>query len=631
MAGTLPMTAGSAAQAAASAAGRKRLWLVAGGGGALALFVGGFGLWFLMTRASAPASDLGETARALRDRLLVSITESGELDAKRSTDVRCEVEGQSNIVWVIEEGSVVKEGDKLAELDSADLRDRLRTQEMTYKTALSTYNKADQAYRIQESTRQSLLSAAALKVKFALLDLKKYLGTDLADRLIASEGKMPFDTLVKDAALGGDALQQKRKLQSDIDLAGEELSRAASKVEWTRTLKEKGYVTGSELEADELAYKRQQVALDQAKTALDLFLRYEFPKAAEKAYTDWMESKREYDRVDARTNSELASAKSDLDNRKDSLALEETHLKKFQEQLAKCTITAPQPGMVVYDATGGRFDRIITIEPGAAVRHQQNLFKLPDMSEMVVRVKLHESVVKQAVEGAQAFITIDAYPTERLTGKITKIAIMPDRSQSWMNPTLKTYVTEITLDATPPGFKPGMNAQVEIFVAERPNALQVPISAVFVDKGFQVAYVKTSLGTETRRVEAGLSNDRVVEIVKGIREGEEVYLYKPVGVEELKVSEEEQKAQQRLEQKMAEAAEAAKAAKPASEPGPEEPSADKAKAPKRPRESGGPGPRNDKPPAGPAGDRGPRPPAGRDDAPGPKPPGPVGTPTGKQP
>ncbi|MCX5684506.1 MAG: hypothetical protein NT049_12580, partial [Planctomycetota bacterium] len=509
---------------------------------------------------------VGETARAIRDRLVVTITENGEIDAKRSTNVACQVESQtSTIVWVIEEGSHVKQGDKLIVLDSADLEERLRTQDMVYKTAKAVFEKAEKTYLITQSQRESLLSAAALTVKFGLMDFQKYLGSDMAERVVKLEGKAMYDALMKDPTLGGAALQQKRKLTSDISLADEELSRAANKVEWTRTLKEKGYVTGSELQADELAWKRCQVLLEEAKTALDLFQVYEFPKAAEKAYTDWLESKREYDRVDARTGSELASAGATRDNNKEALALEETRLQKIQDQLAKCTITAPQPGMVVYDTTGGRFDRVVVIEPGATVRHQQNLIKLPDMSEMIVKVKLHESVVKQAVGEAPAYITIDALPKDRLTGKVTKIAIMPDRSQWWLNPGLKTYVTEVTLDQTPEGLKPGMSAQVEVLVDTRGDVLQVPVSAVFVDQGFQVMYVKTPTGVETRRIEVGLSNERSVEIAKGVTEGEEVYLFKPPGAEELKISEAEKKAQQESDWKKA-SENAARIKPPALEP-----------------------------------------------------------------
>jgi HlyD family secretion protein len=576
----------------------RRLIFGAGAGAVLAL-VAGIGLWQMMADSSPAPAAAGETARAIRDRLVVTITENGEIDAKRSTNVGCQVESlSSTIVWVIEEGTHVKQGDKLIELDSADLQERLRTQDMVYKTAKAVFEKAEKTFLITQSQRESLLSVAALTVKFGLMDFRKYLGSDLADRVVAQEGKAAFDSLMKDPALGGAALQQKRKLTSDISLADEELSRAANKVEWTRTLKEKGYVTGSELQADELAWKRCQVLLDEAKTALDLFQVYEFPKAAEKAYTDWLEAKREYDRVDARTASELASAGATRDNNKDALALEETRLQKIKDQLAKCTITAPQPGMVVYDTSGGRSDRVIAIEPGATVRHQQNLIKLPDMSEMIVKVKLHESVVKQAVGEAPAYITIDALPKDRLTGKVTKIAVMPDRSQWWLNPGLKTYVTEITLDQTPAGLKPGMSAQVEVLVDTRNDVLQVPVSAVFVDQGFQVLYVKTPSGVETRRIEVGLSNDRMVEIAKGLTENEEVYLFKPTGAEELKVSEEEKKALQEADWKKA-SENAARIKPPALEP-PDEPPNGKGR-------SGGKGGR---PPAGDGergGDRGDRP------------------------
>ncbi|HUU10412.1 MAG TPA: HlyD family efflux transporter periplasmic adaptor subunit [Phycisphaerae bacterium] len=539
---------------------------MAAAGGAAILAVGVVGVWALLGSGGAKTTAAGETARATRDRLVVTITESGEIDAKRSVDIRCEVEGQSTILWVIEEGNLVKKGDKLVELDSADLEETVRAQEMVYKTAKAAFDKADQTVLIQKSTRESLLAVAALDVKFSLLDLKKYLGTELADRLIASQGKVDFEALVADPTLGGEALQKKRKLQTDIDLANEELKRAASKVEWTRKLEKLGYVTGSELEADELAAKRNQVLLDQAGTALDLFLRYEFPKAAEKAYTDWLEFKREYDRVDARTQSELDSDTADRDTKQAALALEERRLKKFQDQLEKTTIRAPQPGMVVYETGHSRFGQAPPMEVGSSVRHQQVLIKLPDLSEMDVNVKLHESVVKQASLGAPAYVTIDAFQKDRLTGKVSKIAVMPDRQNWWLNPGLKVYRTDVALDATPQGLKPGMSAQVEILADTRNDVLQVPISAVHVDKGFQVVYVRTPKGPEVRRIEAGLSNDQAVEMVKGVDEGEEVYLYKPDGAPEIQVSEEEIQAQRAFEEEAAAARAKAEREEPAALP-----------------------------------------------------------------
>jgi len=521
----------SALKSAVSGKGRARLLWIAGGGAALAVLVG-LSVWAVGSGSSATGPGSGETTRAARDRFIVTIVESGEVDAKESKDVKCEIEGTTTILWIIEEGTLVEEGQKLVEFDPTDVQDQLTTRLSVWRGAKAAYEQAEQQYAIQQSTNESLLSQAALKVKFAALDLKKYLGAAVADRLVSDGEAADFGAMAEDAALGGEALQKKRDLASQIDLANEELSRAVSKVEWTRKLKDKGYVTGSELEADELAHHRTEVALEQARTALELFVAYEFPKMAEQAYTDWLEAEREYARVQARAASELESAQSNRDAKKDAFEQEDRLLTKAREQVEKAVILAPQPGMVVY-YTGGDRRETVAIEAGTTVRYQQTLIKLPNLAEMVVQVKLHESVVKQVADGAPAYATIDAYPDKRLKARVTKIAVMPDRTAWWMPAGAKSYVTQITLDEAPKGLKPGMSAQVEVLVDDRPDVLQVPVSSIYVDKGYQVAYVKTPSGLEVRRVDLGLSNDRNVEILSGLEAGETVYLYKPTGAPEL--------------------------------------------------------------------------------------------------
>jgi len=523
----------SALKSAVSGKGRARLLWIAVGGAALAVLVG-LSVWAVGSGSSATGPGSGETTRAARDRFIVTIVESGEVDAKESKDIKCEIEGTTTLLWIIEEGTMVQEGQKLVELDPTDVQDRLTNRLSVWRSAKAAYEQAEQQYAIQQSTNESLLSQAALKVKFAALDLKKYLGATVADRLVSEGEAADFGAMAEDADLGGEALQSKRDLESAIDLANEELSRAASTVEWTRKLEQKGYVTGSELEADELAHHRTEVALDQAKTALELFLAYEFPKMAEQAYTDWLEAEREYARVQARAASELESAQSNRDAKKDAFEQEDRLLTKAREQVEKAVILAPQPGMVVY-YTGGDRRETIAIEAGTTVRYQQTLIKLPNLAEMVVQVKLHESVVKQVADGAPAYTTIDAYPDKRLKGRVTKMAVMPDRTAWWMPAGSKSYVTQITLDEAPKGLKPGMSAQVEVLVDDRPDVLQVPVSSIYVDKGYQVAYVKAARGPEVRRVDLGLSNDRNVEILSGLEAGETVYLYKPTGAPELSV------------------------------------------------------------------------------------------------
>src|SRR4029079_3587147 len=94
--------------------------------------------------------------------------------------------------------------------------------------------------------------------------------------------------------------------------------------------------------------------------------------------------------------SKVATAQARLESEKASFALEESKLKRLEGQKEICTIKAPQSGMVVYAndmGGGGRMPggQQVTIEEGAAVRERQTILRLPDLSQMQVKVLVHES------------------------------------------------------------------------------------------------------------------------------------------------------------------------------------------------------------------------------------------------
>ena len=72
----------------------------------------------------------------------------------------------------------------------------------------------------------------------------------------------------------------------------------------------------------------------------------------------------------------------------------------------------------------------------------------------------------------------------------------------------------------------GMSATVEIVVADKPDALLVPISAVQIQGDGTWLRVRDPRdgGIERRRVETGTTTLTQVEIVSGLRAGEEVLL-----------------------------------------------------------------------------------------------------------
>ncbi|HPD14572.1 MAG TPA: efflux RND transporter periplasmic adaptor subunit [Planctomycetota bacterium] len=332
-----------------------------------------------------------------------------------------------------------------------------------------------------------------------------------------------------DELLGGTALQKTRKFEADIGLAFEEFKRAADKVASYARLRHLGIKSSQQLEAEQLALMRARIALDQALTARELYLRYDLPKEAEKLLSGYRETQRELERIKARARSALAGYEAEVKSSESKYLLQKDRLEKLRTQLENCTMRATKPGLVVYATSGsGRHWSGTPIETGATVREQQEIIKMPDLTSLAVNIRVHETVVDKVKRDQNARITVDAFPNRRFTGKVLKVAILPNTSSSWINPDLKEYDTQVSIEGDLTGLKPGMSANVEIDVKTLKNVLQVPVQAVGARRGRTIVYVLRSDGSEEPRdVVTGESNDQTVEIAAGLAAGELVLLEAP--------------------------------------------------------------------------------------------------------
>src|SRR5206468_3863904 len=80
-----------------------------------------------------------------------------------------------------------------------------------------------------------------------------------------------------------------------------------------------------------------------------------------------------------------------------------------------------------------------------------------------------------------------------------------------------------SLGAEDAALKPGMSAEVRIAIAQRDDAVRVPVQAVLGSGAGTYCFVKTADGIEERRVTTGLRNELAVELRDGLKEGEEVF------------------------------------------------------------------------------------------------------------
>jgi RND family efflux transporter MFP subunit len=498
----------------------------------LVLVLAGVGWWFLGRGPGASTETPVWTVA--RGPLRVTVLEGGSLQSLRPEVISSEVEGEAKIISIVPEGTVitpedVAAGKILVELDSSDLRERLSRQQIDTALAEAASVQAASNLDIQTKQGESDTRKAELEVRFAELELHKYLGGPVSTRLAeAAERRPDVKALLEDEALGGEALQEKRKKESEIHLAKEEVSRARTKLEGTEKLLAKGYASAEERAADDLALRRHEAERDQAEIALSIFLAYEAPKEIEKRLSDLLEARENLDRVRAKSASSLAQARADLKGQEEKLRLETARLRRLQAQLASCVIRAKSPGIVVYASADDWRGSDDPIKEGTTVRERQAIISLPDTSNMGVRVNVHESALDKVKVGQSAAIKVDAFPDLPLRGKVVKVATIPNQANRWMNPDTKVYTTEVSLEGAPSTLRPGMSAKVEILVLEVASTLSVPVQAVAGRPGAPTVHVEGPKGVFTERpVATGPSNDRFVAIEDGLREGERVLLSPP--------------------------------------------------------------------------------------------------------
>ncbi len=351
---------------------------------------------------------------------------------------------------------------------------------------------------------------------------------------LPSTAAVNFEKYAHLEALGdGEAKQKLRKFDDDLQVAQKELGQAKTTLEGTRRLFEKGFVTKTDLERDEIAYDNSRLKLQTAETARSLHLKYDFAKTSEESLSKFLDAVRELDKTRRQAISKLAQAEARLKSGMGQYQVQSRQRKDLQEQSDKCIIRAQKSGLVVYG--GGRDDMFYyggeeRIREGATVRERQAIITIPDMSRMAVNVRIHETYIKKVQKGQKARITVDAFADKVLTGEVTKVGVLPDSQNRWMNPDLKVYAVTVAIDGTYDWVKPGMSAKVEVLVNRLDDVVQIPVQAVTLNDGKQVCYI-AGAKPERREVEIGEFTDEFIEIKKGLKEGERVLLRTPEGVE----------------------------------------------------------------------------------------------------
>jgi HlyD family secretion protein len=458
----------------------------------------GFGLrgWFSVVRDVAT----GDRATVEERDFNVVLKEKGELKAAKSVDIVNEVEGRSTIISLIPEGTPVKKGDLLVELASDEIENRIQQEELKESNALTTFEAAKAEFDIQRDRNASDIRKAELEIELARLEFRKY-----------EEGEWS---------------QKQRDAEIAIEQAQTTLERRNEDFEAARQLIERQFITQTEFEEDEFNYKKAQWDLEKAINAKKVLEQYTHVADQRKLESNLQEAIKEAERVKKNAEAEETKKLRTVEGKEKELMLIRDQLAKLRRQKEKCRLFAPTEGFVVYNVRGGHFwSDSDQIKEGATVHERQILLSIPDTSTMLAVVRVHEAKTDKLSIGQRATVTVEGIPGQVFTGTVTKIAPLADTQNRWLNPDLKEYETEITLDPTDAPLKPSVTAYSEIMVEAVEDGLAVPVQSVYT-KGTRRYVFRERKGGKVEAVPIELGSVGAIwaEVTEGLAGGDEILL-----------------------------------------------------------------------------------------------------------
>jgi HlyD family secretion protein len=430
---------------------------------AVAVVVGVCAITVFAYWAKAGADD-SLVATVTRGDLTARLTSSGTLKPIQSLTYRSPIPGRDvEIRDLAPEGSRVNAGDMLVRLDTTDLELELT--------------------RVRQEHRQ------------AEMDLQ------------VAEGEWDEAGAEVKAVSEGEGALTVEEARSIFQRAQKKAERLRQEYEHLKPLLEKGYITRDELARTEDQLEDAEQELILARKRSDIIVQLSHPREQKRAALA------------------LSQKSAQLGHARTRVAEIQLRLDTLVRLIDGCTIRARSAGLVVYEENLSANPRR-KLRVGDRVFATQGIVTIPEVNRMLVEASIGESEVHRVQAGQLAEVQVEAFPDLKLTGKVTRVGTLASSSANRPFDD-KRFDLIITLDPTNAELRPEMSIRADVVVGTRTGVLMVPVTAVFNNQGSRVVYVTSATGTETRLVDLGESNDRMVEIVTGLREGERVSLTSP--------------------------------------------------------------------------------------------------------
>lgn len=228
---------------------------------------------------------------------------------------------------------------------------------------------------------------------------------------------------------------------------------------------------------------------------------------------------------DAQRNYELAVnkqavAKAQLAVNKARVEQARARLETEKENLSYTTIVAPIDGIILSRdvEVGDAVSSILVLGSSATLVMTEG-----DTSQVYVKGKVDESDIGKVFMGQPARIKVESFKDKTFNGKVTKISPMGAEKDN-----VTTFEVRVSIDNASGELKAAMTANAEIILEEHKAVLMIPEGAIIYDKdkkaSVEIADAKADGGKKKVPVEIGISNGAKTEVLKGLKEGDQVIL-----------------------------------------------------------------------------------------------------------
>ncbi len=202
-----------------------------------------------------------------------------------------------------------------------------------------------------------------------------------------------------------------------------------------------------------------------------------------------------------------------------SIRSQESVIEGIAARLRRFGIEAASRRGPVLTTIRAPFTGVITkaqLAAGEVVDTDHDLFTVTDLSRVWVQAEVYEKDLGRIRIGQTAFVTVDTYPDERFTGKVSHISDILDP---------QTRTARVRCEIANPGvrLKLDMFASVQVPTTFSREALAVPVSALQQVEEKNVLFIQAGpTKFELRPVQTGKTINGLLEIVSGLRAGEQV-------------------------------------------------------------------------------------------------------------